>query len=417
MARGKFFPDGDIANSKLVDAAKYLVAGSYSSDIFTMGASKKIRTALTISDFDNSKDLVSREYVQSLLNNLDPKGSVLEASSANLPALTTATDAQIDTAFSGTGSTDNFEDVDHAAPLRVLLKDQTTQNENGIYDLVKNATDDWDLTRSSDFDASSEVTGGATVFVEYGTHINQRWSLKAKVGGGAYTVDTDALIFLKMDYTAVSSGDSYINVSGGVVTLNTGSIDNAAVDASAAIAGSKLSSGTMTEQNVITTNDDVTAALNKLDLKWGDLASVTNGEGAALVGVEDSAGNFTGTDVEAVLAELQTAIDAVDGSVPTNDDKDLTCSVTTSLNDLVCATAITNTAVGYVRVSLRGFGDLVVGDSVTSGHVYWADTGTTTVAIANEGVPSGKKLYRGSQQLGGGFEFDANDEIDLSYNV
>lgn len=40
-------------------------------------------------------------------------------------------------------------------------------------------------------------------------------------------------------------------------------------------------------------------------------ASTANGEGAALVGVEDSAANFTATTVEGVLAELQTNIDAV----------------------------------------------------------------------------------------------------------
>lgn len=36
-----------------------------------------------------------------------------------------------------------------------------------------------------------------------------------------------------------------------------------------------------------------------------DLASTDNGKGAALVGVQDSGGNFTGTTVEAVLAELR----------------------------------------------------------------------------------------------------------------
>jgi len=36
------------------------------------------------------------------------------------------------------------------------------------------------------------------------------------------------------------------------------------------------------------------------------LASVANGEGASLVGVEDAAASFTGTDVEAVLAEIMT---------------------------------------------------------------------------------------------------------------
>ena len=36
----------------------------------------------------------------------------------------------------------------------------------------------------------------------------------------------------------------------------------------------------------------------------GDFGATTNGNGASLIGVEDAAANFTGTDVEAVLAEI-----------------------------------------------------------------------------------------------------------------
>jgi len=49
-----------------------------------------------------------------------------------------------------------------------------------------------------------------------------------------------------------------------------------------------------------------------INSELGVLASTTNGEGASLIGVEDSAGNFTGADVEAVLAEIQSTIDTVD---------------------------------------------------------------------------------------------------------
>jgi hypothetical protein len=44
------------------------------------------------------------------------------------------------------------------------------------------------------------------------------------------------------------------------------------------------------------------------------LASTANGDGASLIGVEDSAGNFTGSDVETVLAELY------DGKQPLDDE-------------------------------------------------------------------------------------------------
>ncbi len=41
------------------------------------------------------------------------------------------------------------------------------------------------------------------------------------------------------------------------------------------------------------------------------LGSTASGEGASLIGVEDAAGNFTGADVEAILAELKTSLTAV----------------------------------------------------------------------------------------------------------
>jgi C4-type Zn-finger protein len=48
------------------------------------------------------------------------------------------------------------------------------------------------------------------------------------------------------------------------------------------------------------------------------LASVANGEGASLVGVEDVAGSFTATTVEGVLAELKSQIDSADSGLRTD---------------------------------------------------------------------------------------------------
>jgi len=49
-----------------------------------------------------------------------------------------------------------------------------------------------------------------------------------------------------------------------------------------------------------------------------ELASTANGEGASMIGVEDSAGNFTGADVEAVLAEIMTLLAGVTGATGAN---------------------------------------------------------------------------------------------------
>jgi len=75
------------------------------------------------------------------------------------------------------------------------------------------------------------------------------------------------------------------------------------------IGGTTSTTYNFTENNVLTDNDYIYPALEKLDLKWGDLASVATGEGASLVGVEDTGGYFTGTDVEAVLQEIGQELD------------------------------------------------------------------------------------------------------------
>lgn len=70
------------------------------------------------------------------------------------------------------------------------------------------------------------------------------------------------------------------------------------------IGGATSATYNFTENNVLADNDAVYAALQKLDLKWGDLASSANGEGASIVGIEDAAGLLAATNVETALAEL-----------------------------------------------------------------------------------------------------------------
>lgn len=97
-----------------------------------------------------------------------------------------------------------------------------------------------------------------------------------------------------------------INNTGGWFTGDDG---QEAIDEIATLLGSTSSTSyAFAEENVLADNDTVFPALNKLDLKWGDLASVANGEGASLVGFEDSAGNTTETTVEGAMAELYTLV-------------------------------------------------------------------------------------------------------------
>ena len=118
---------------------------------------------------------------------------------------------------------------------------------------------------------------------------------------------TQAQVNAKVDdlgSTANAEGASLVAIEDASAWY-TGAQVEAALNEIEALFGSTTSTTyDFSENNVLLDNDAVYPALNKLDLKWGDLASTANAEGASLVGVEDSAGYFTGANVEAVLAEL-----------------------------------------------------------------------------------------------------------------
>lgn len=80
---------------------------------------------------------------------------------------------------------------------RYLIKNQSTAAQNGIYTLtnIGSATTNWVLTRSVDFNSSSNITNNAIVFVDYGsTNNNTTWQVTFT---GPVTVGTTALNWAK----------------------------------------------------------------------------------------------------------------------------------------------------------------------------------------------------------------------------
>ena len=101
--------------------------------------------------------LVTKGYVDAVKQSLDIKDSVRVASTANV-SLTSGS--------SGLEAGDAIDGVTLVAGDRVLLKNQTTASQNGIYVAVaSNGTP----ARSEDANASVDVTSGMFVWVEEGT--------------------------------------------------------------------------------------------------------------------------------------------------------------------------------------------------------------------------------------------------------
>ena len=136
-------------------------------------------------------DLATKAYVDSQTTGLDIKPSCRVCTTADLDAVY-ATIPQTLTANSVGAIT--IDGVGLDLTDRVLVKDQTTGSENGIY-VVTRAGDDsttFVLQRSDDFNASGEIGAGSYTYIEEGTtHAGQSFTQTAIDP----VLDTDDLTF------------------------------------------------------------------------------------------------------------------------------------------------------------------------------------------------------------------------------
>lgn len=107
---------------------------------------------------------------------------------------------------------------------RVLVKDQATGLQNGIYTVtnVGSVSTNWILTRVTDYDSTVQTVRGDTVSVISGTtSASSLWMLTSTIT----TIGTDSFTFAKTDqnsFTSILGTTNQINVSitAGVATLS-----------------------------------------------------------------------------------------------------------------------------------------------------------------------------------------------------
>lgn len=164
-------------------------------------------------DPSGAQDAATKLYVDNLIQGLDPKPSVKAATTANVT-------------LAG-GAPNTLDTVPLAVNDLVLVKNQSTNNQNGHYivtTLGTGANGTW--TRSSYMDSWAEVPG-AYVWVEQGTQADTGWVSTADQGG---TLGTTPIT-----WTQFSGAGSIID---GAALLKTGNtldvqVDNASIEVNA----------------------------------------------------------------------------------------------------------------------------------------------------------------------------------------
>ena len=317
--------DWNTFNGKQATGVSVLLAGSTMNGLLVLSA-----------DPSAALGAATKQYVDNVAQGLDVKGSVVVATTANI-------------SLSGTQTIDG---VTLVAGDRVLVKDQTTASQNGIYVVASGA---W--TRATDMNTWAEVPGAFT-FIERGTaYTDTGWVCTSNAGG---TIGTTAITFTQF------SGAGAGVTQGTGITINAGVISTTAaqthVTSLGTLSGLTVTapiSGSVTGSSASTTGNAATATtlLNSRTIAInGDItgtATSFNGGADITISSAITAGAILNADINASAGIVDTKLATISTAGKVLNSATTATNANTA-SAIVARDASNNFSAGTITAALSG---------------------------------------------------------------
>ena len=310
-------------------------------------------TGQVLTDPVSNTDIANKQYVDAIAQGLNPKQAVKCATTVNIT-------------LSGLQTIDTYTTL---AGDRVLVKNQSTSSQNGIYIAASGA---W--TRSSDMDVWTEVPGAYTVVLN-GTQGQTGWVCTA--------ADTGTIGVTAMPWVQFSGSATYYAGTGLTLVANTFSITNTGVTVGSYGSASSSAAFTVNAQGQLTSASATPIAIAASQITSGTISSsLISGSYIGITGVGTlTAGTWNATTIGVPYGG--TGATTLTGYVKGNGTSAFTASTTVPTTDLsgtISNAQLANSTISGVALGGNLF-NLTFGSGITASNSTY--NGSAAVTISN----------------------------------